>query len=548
VAALAAFAGASCKREEAALVSRAVAPVGPEVWAYVVIPSLEQAISDVSEVAERFAPGEMTPGSLRAQIGGLLQDPQLANLDTRKPILVCALQSETGGPPLSVALVPAKQAAPYEQTLAGLGMKTRFSGGLLVIAQTPEGLEASAKARTLYEQVGGSGSESTARIYVHVARLLDTFGPLLEAQLDGLLGSFAAKIAAAGAGGGGPGASPETLQKLLKLEVRAVLALLRQVENTQVDLDLGRRVIAVDQVVTARPGSTLAAGFTSSAAHPASATSVIPGGGGLLAGTLRLDSKGFSPFFQQLAETLAQESEGLFPREAVALWSNVERWWGGAGSFRLRRASRGVAVAYVLDVPDEAGFLELMEKSLALFSPGSGLGNLYKEMGIPLEMRIEKAVRQYRGTSIHRFNMSLSPPEKEAGEQKGLDQAFLGTWLKDLEIGFVKGTGLYASDPAELDRMIDQVQSSGAREVHYESRKVFGAGGHGYLDYDMFGLLKTFLVAMPEGQPKAEMTAAFNRVTAKDPMLFALVFGEARARLRAQVPLDPIAQMANTSR
>jgi hypothetical protein len=31
-------------------------------------------------------------------------------------------------------------------------------------------------------------------------------------------------------------------------------------------------------------------------------------------------------------------------------------------------------------------------------------------------------------------------------------------------------------------------------------------------------------------------------------MLFALVFGEARARLRAQVPLDPIAQMANTSR
>jgi len=55
---------------------------------------------------------------------------------------------------------------------------------------------------------------------------------------------------------------PESMEKMLKLEIDAIVTLLRQGEAAQVDLDLGGTGVGIDQVVTARAGSSRASRST----------------------------------------------------------------------------------------------------------------------------------------------------------------------------------------------------------------------------------------------------------------------------------------------
>lgn len=90
--------------------------------------------------------------------------------------------------------------------------------------------------------------------------------------------------------------------------------------------------------------------------------------------------------------------------------------------------------------------------------------------------------------------------------------------------------------------MIDQVLSSSNSGVTLEAQNVFRAGCHAYLDYDFLVLRMSVLSAMPEGQGAAPL-AVFGKVTSMAPTVFAVTFADARARLQAQVPLEPFLKM-----
>src|SRR5688572_5959911 len=129
-------------------------------------------------------------------------------------------------------------------------MNTQFSGGVLLVSQSPEGLETASKAAGIRDQIAGAGLKS-ARLYLHLADLVDAYGQLVESQADAMLGTFASAAAAAQAAGGAP-MDPQLMEEILRLEVQALLSFLRQCETAQVDLDLGGQNIRTDQVLTAR--------------------------------------------------------------------------------------------------------------------------------------------------------------------------------------------------------------------------------------------------------------------------------------------------------
>lgn len=537
--------GTSCtKKDGAAAVPKPTAPASKDVVAYIAIPSLDKAVKDVSAVAERFSPGQMTPETIKAQIGAMIGDPQLAGMEMQKPVVICVMKgTQPGEPPSFAAMLPAKQGAPYEQHLAALGMVTRFSGGVLLVSQTPEGLETASKAKGTYDQVAGAGLQKTARLHVQIAALMDTYGPLLDAQLEGLLGTITAAAGAAPGGQLPAGMGPEALQKILKLEIQGLLALLRQCDATEIDLDLGGQGIAIDEVLTAKPGSALAQGFTGSAGRPSPTASIVEGGG-FMTGTFRYDVKSFTPLLKQILDPLSKEPGGLLTEGIVALIADMGSWWGGTATFSMRQGKEGAfTISYVMEILDEAKALATWEKSLTWVAPGTALGDMYKGMGV--ETKLEKAARQHAGVSINRLKISMAAPEKDANAPLAPDMAILKAWLKDMEVAFVQGNGLISNDPADLDRMIDQVRSSSKLEVALEAQKVFGAGAHGYMDYDIFGLMKSVLSTMPQG-PGEDVLAKFDKVTSKAPTVFAVTFADSRARLQMRVPLEPFAQMKDS--
>jgi hypothetical protein len=545
VAALAGLLAASCTREESpAAVPKPADPVSKEVVAYLAIPSLEKALKDISAVAEQFVPGKVTPETLKTQLGAVLNDPGLSGLELQKPIVICVFKaSQPGAPPLFAGMLPVKQATPYDQSLTAFGMKSQFAGGVLSVSQTPEGLEAVAKAKGVYEQVVGAGLQKSARLYVQLTELMNAYGPLIDAQLDGLLNHFAATAASARRTAGAP-MSPESLQTILKLELQGLLAIVKQCDAAQFDFQFGGQNIDVDEILTAKPGSALAGGFTSSARLPGCSANII--GGGFMTGALRCDPKGFEPLLRQVLEPMSKGSDGLFTDQAVSLLVEIGSWWGGSAAFGMRPGKEGSFILeYIMDVVDEVKYAETMEKALALTAPGTRLGNLYKEMGF--EMKIEKSARQHAGVNVQRVTRSTTAPEKDAAAAAVPRPAYEDLWLKDFETAVVKGTSVASNESANLDRMIDQVLSSAGVKVPLESQKLFGAGCHAHMDYDFIATIKAFMSILPKDQAAMPL-AMFDKLTSPALVLFAATFGDARVRQQVRVPLGPFAQIVKSAK
>jgi len=114
--------------------------------------------------------------------------------------------------------------------------------------------------------------------------------------------------------------------------------------------------------------------------------------------------------------------------------------------------------------------------------------------------------------------------------------------MRDTELAVTKGTYLTATDPAELDQMIDQLNAGLLPKdgAALKSMKTFGPRQNFYLDYDVIGLMK----AMMSADPNNPMAGAFTEVKGGEPMQGAGLVSNGRFFAQVIVPLAPFIQMA----
>jgi hypothetical protein len=509
------------------------------VLGYVALPGLEQVIQDVVAVMGQFVPEQANPDMLKMQIGAMLGDPQLQNLDLGKPIVAVAFRPEQPGPmptPPMAFYIPAKAASPYAETLAQQGVQTKFTGGVLLAAQTPQDLELAEKNLGFYNGLAGE-IEGTARLYLHIGRLLETFGPMIdqgvramEEQMKGALGE------------GSPLGQPEQMMGILAAEIQGFLALARECEDVQADIDLGKEIVKFDKVVTGKPGSELAAFFTASAAKPAVSTSLV-GDEAILAGAFHCDPATLGGLFEKLLEEMRKTPEvaKLLPPGVTDLWTDLS-WWAGDASMRMAAVDEGMfTMDYAMGVQDADKYLSVMESASKLFEPGSALAELYKGMGMPLEVGLEKDVRKNGDVSVHRFKMAVAENETE-GSPPMPGMEMIQGMLRDYEMALVNGQAVVSQDPAGLDALIDAARSGAAKPLDLAAVKAFGEGRHGYMDYDILRLLKSLFQAMPFF---GEFGQVFDKVTAKGALVFATTFADGRMLVQGGIPLQPFVQLFN---
>jgi hypothetical protein len=190
----------------------------------------------------------------------------------------------------------------------------------------------------------------------------------------------------------------------------------------------------------------------------------------------------------------------------------------------------------VMKVRDEAAAIAFLEKAAALTAPGGPWHALYAEMGMPLTMALQKNVRRHAGVAVHRFQTKLDLTQLPA-EQR----AAYALFMRDLDLALTRGHLVMAQDPQVLDVLLDRLSAAGAPAPALKSATALGPGAHMYLDYDVFGLLRSVSSAMPSGaapNPFAELPP-----TDAYPLLYAVWLADEQVRVKTKLPLQPLAEM-----
>jgi hypothetical protein len=397
--------------------------------AYAAVRGLDDALERAAEVAKRLDEPDaqpMTAAQLKAQLGAMLGDPQLAFLDASKPIVVAVLKTANpGAVPPAVALIPAKEGNPYGERLSAMGMQSRFADGILAVAQTPEALGETAKARAVYDRIAGAKLPMPARVFLDVDALVSIYGGTLKAglgQLTGLLGGLS--------GPAGGNDSAFGMARLIKMEALAFLSILEQSDALQLDLDWGRKGFDVDLVVAGKPGSELAGFCTRSAAVRAQEKSLLPAGGSTVIGTFAFDPKALDALSAKVLKNLSTDPEAakLLSPETIALFTSTAEYWNGSGALSMKISPGDFSFGYELQVTSGEKFLGMLEKDPAarpataqalkrLLDRSGDPGHRFLPRGSMVDSRLERVVNVIRVRAVQHPHNQASPKNDKGTRQ-----------------------------------------------------------------------------------------------------------------------------------
>jgi hypothetical protein len=264
----------------------------------------------------------------------------------------------------------------------------------------------------------------------------------------------------------------------------------------------------------------------------------------MMAATFQFDAGRLGAFMTKAMDAFADDPDmaPFLTPDVKAIYAGLDKWFGGSMAMAMRSPDgKGFSSDFAMAVSDEASYLAVMEKGAGLMAPGGPWGELYKNMGMPITLSLEKNARQHGGVPVHRYRVTFDIkglPEAQAAQMKAM--------MKDNEFACVKGWVIGSQEPAALDALIDRAQGKGdGGGLSLHAVKVFGEGRHGYGDVDFVGLMKAAISMGPaEANPVA---ALLKTLKPGEPMTFAMTLGDGRALAQSRIPLDPFIQMAKAA-
>ncbi len=528
--------------DSSASVPEPLAVDSDKVLAYVAIPSVDRVLRDVIAFADVVQPGAVNEKMLTAQIGAMVGDPELATLHRDKPLVVLVLKGATPGaaavPPV-VAFLPVKDGSPIEQAVSALGMQTKRSGGVLLVAQTSEALAAAEKMRAVYDKIASAKTQDTARLYLHTGRVLDAYRAPLDAQIAALSGM---------AGMFGPPAEPGGLSiaTILKAEVNGLLAVLSQCRETQVSVGLGKDGVTLDTVLVAKPSSSMAKFFSGSSQQRGR---VLAGGApGVAEFVCSIDAKALAASADEIVRELSKDPElgAILTPEFTDMWTGMGDWWSGTADVQYGFSDEGLSYHAVMGVTDESKLIDVLRQSVGMFGQGGALQGMYKSLGMDLSASVEATTREHAGVSIHEWAMTWNMGGLDT-ETAEVFKMMPSGW----SLAVVDGTGLISTDRDGIDLMIDDAKAGRASSRTLEATRVFGDGQQVYMDLNIQELMKSisqiagpdagmkFLAQSDAGSPSVSMAVSFEdnrmrcqaRVPSAQIQMFALIGSRSESRM-----------------
>jgi len=376
------------------------------------IARLDQLLPDLEAFLKPLAPS-MNAAAIRAQIGNMLGDPTLANLDQTRPIafVVFELPKGTTEPLGIAALLPVKNDA-YVKTFQARGVLTYLpqGGKTLLLAQGEPTMVLARQNMKSLEALVNEAVPGDVMAYVDLAGLMTRF----EKEINGGLRQLTMAMQAAG--------QPAGAAQLLDLEVRALASVLRDIQDVALRLDVTGQALDISKSLQAKAGSGLAPVLDQPAVNPA-VLGFLPGKGAIT-GIVSMNDATAKYAQAKMDEVLAQANTS--PSLTAEQRATLKDFIGRAMSLQKTVAADilfadattgGLSGVTVSEVTDPGAYLSFMREQEALMKK-SGLLSMYQGMGMDMQIKFEEKVRTHNDVPIHRFTqkfdmkgMAGMPPE-----------------------------------------------------------------------------------------------------------------------------------------
>ena len=511
-----------------------------KLMALVALPKLLETLDSIEAIAALMAPDEVQPGMLRAQLGEVLGDPTLENLDATRPVCLLVFTPQPGNPKPPVALyIPAKNASPYDQMAGAFGAQAEFDSGTLIVGQTPEEVAFGKAKLGTYKEVAAQGLTEDLRLFVSLEDVMTSYGFLIDMGIQQMMVTVQQGLQEAGEEVGGA-AQLETGLLVMRAYAQVLRSMLSQSKNVELGLSLSKT--AIDAKVVYRPkAETSVAEFLGGSTPTRSPVFSHITAPYSLAYAAQIDSARTKGFLDTLVGQVSSSDPKL--KEMLtdafkAIMTDYLDVFTGSVAATLGAGNSPFGYTFAATVKSEAEVLTVMEKALKLYEPGGALDKFMSSMGFSTTASLAKSVRQSGGANVHRMALKYDLGEDLPEESKKI----LETMPKSYDLAVVGGVLLGSSTPEATDAMITRAKGGGG-DVPLKSFSHYGEGKSFYMDLDVSRFVDS-LVAFVPGGVAGDVEKALGVLRDAPPVMASGALHSGRAVKELRIPVELITRIA----
>jgi hypothetical protein len=513
-----------------------------KLMALLALPDLLKTLDSIEAIAALIAPDEVQPGMLRAQLGGMLGDPTLENLDATRPVCLLVFTPQPGNPKPPVALyIPAKNAAPYDQMAAAFGAQAEFDSGTLIVAQTPEELAFGKAKLDTYKKVATQGLTEDLRLFVSLEDVMASYGFFIDMGVQQMLMMMEQGLQEAGGELGAAG-QLETGLIAMRAYAKVLRSMLGQSKNVEIGLSLSKSDIDAKIVYRPKSRNSVAEflGGSKPTRSPVFSHIAAPYS---LAYVAQIDTARTKAFFETVLGDLSSSDpklKELLTDDVKAVVTDYLSVFTGSVAATMGSGNSPFGYTFSATVKSETEVLSVLDKALKLYEPGGALNKLMSSMGLFTKASLAKSVRQSGGANVHCVAVDY-----DLGELPEESRKILDLMPKSYDLAVVGGFLVGSTTPETTDALIVRAKAGGG-DVALKSFSHYGDGKNFYMDLDLAHVVESIVAFVPGGIDQ-DVEKALGALKDAPPVIASGSLHGGRAVKEFRIPVELITRIAKAA-
>lgn len=494
------------------------------------VPDLHRTLDACQELMDAVMKETGVEFDLKAQLGGLIQDPELNGI----PEGSGAALVWDGTVWYALLECDRDTAEILALMTSETGMESAVMDGQLLLSQNAAGLEAGkAGAAKAAEQLL-NGDRTGGTVVVNSADLIEEFRPQINMGLIMMTNMMAYSGGQAGA------PSPESMKGLAKFlegEMRVLLSMASQIEVLDLSVTPSGKGLSFSQTMRMKEGSHLHRLITApDVLQPDPAISVELLEPAMVGIEIHLSNPEALQTYLQ-AETDQLVTDMMLQPEAVEKWKEMLDMWtvfmGGSMAETVNiDPESGMSIAYILSMADEKAFLNIMEQMPIWMEPFT---RMYEDMGMPMKMEMNLNSREYKGHAVHAYDFGYELDQMDPDMAAPLEQMNMADLKSEFTV--VDNRLLWAMGSFPLNQLADNMIEGKKSGKPLFARRVYPDGGFLYYDLNMGLYMKYISAFMPLEEMKEMFAAVTEKLKAAPPLTGAGFQQGNRVQWRMDLPV-----------
>lgn len=307
-------------------------------------------------------------------------------------------------------------------------------------------------------------------IYGNIEQAAKTFGPMLTVAIDGLKSQLTNIPSEA------TGMDASQLQNIMNMYVSILDSVLKEVKTVSISINPTQNALNITKVVNTVPGTKMAQMFSSTSAKENNLLPYLEDGS-MMNFAFSMNSPIWTESIDLQMNMISMLGGDTISKELLDKMKSISKQvidnvsGNAVYTFSEDKYSKfPFKGKYLIGVKDEKKFQQLINESSELMM-NSGFKDMYKNMGMEAEFKINRNVETYKGVAIDSAKLTINF-EDSNNPQAQMLKTMYGEGI-EYRWGVTKGlfAATIGNDSAKtIHELIDQIQSGSAKQMCSETQ------------------------------------------------------------------------------